>query len=62
MGRELQFENHVHQLRLPRVLGVIDWRLQLLGAHDHAPLDRGGYWVNIFNTIQTIGRTTQVKV
>ena len=38
-----------------RVLGIDPRRNRLNRAHQ-------GYWVNIFNFIQTIGRTAQVKV
>ena len=33
-----------------------------MGAGACSPLFRKGYWVNIFNPIKNIGRTTQVKV
>ena len=33
-----------------------------IGAGACSPLFRKGYWVNIFNPIKNIGRTTQVKV
>ena len=34
----------------------------VLERQDGAYSERKGYWVNIFNAIQNIGRTTQVKV